>query len=78
MTYILGARCKDGVTLVGDTKVTGDGGADFAYEKKITVQPLTNIVMGSAGIGGLYKEFQNRIVSAILQMEKEKERNSHQ
>lgn len=73
MTYILGARCVDGVVLTGDTKVTVDGGADYAYSKKIMVEPLTNIVMGSAGIGGLYKEFQNRIITAVIQIEKRRE-----
>jgi len=72
MTYILGARCSDGAVLVGDTKVTVEGGADYAYSKKITI-PLTSVVMGSAGLGGLYKEFQNRIVSAVVQMEKNRE-----
>jgi 20S proteasome alpha/beta subunit len=64
MTYILGARCKDGVVLVGDTKVTIGGGTDVEYAKKITF-PLTNVVMGSAGSGGLYKDFQNRVVSKV-------------
>lgn len=77
MTYILGARCKDGVVLVGDTKVTVDGGADYAYEKKITF-PVYNVVMGSAGIGGLYKEFQNRVLTAIVQMEKERLSNEEE
>ncbi len=72
MTYILGARCSDGVVLVGDTKVMIDGGADYTYSKKLTM-PLNNVVMGSAGMGGLYKDFQNRIVSAIVRMEKEAE-----
>lgn len=71
MTYILGARCSDGVVLVGDTKVTIEEGADYAYGKKITM-PLTSIVMGSSGIGGLYMEFQNRIRTAILQIERRK------
>ena len=51
MTYIVGARCSDGVVLIGDTKVTIDSGADYAYSKKITI-PLGNVVMGSAGILG--------------------------
>ena len=72
MTYILGARCSDGVVLVGDTKVTIEGGADFAYSKKIT-RPLATVVMGSAGIGGLYKDFQNRMVSTLIQYDKEQE-----
>ncbi len=68
MTYILGAKCSDGVVLVGDTKVTIEEGADFAYSKKIA-NPLTTVVMGSAGIGGLYKEFQNRILTKIFEIE---------
>lgn len=64
MTYILGAKCSDGVVLVGDTKLTINGGTDFEYSKKITF-PLTNLAMGAAGSGGLYKDFQNRIVSKV-------------
>lgn len=71
MTYILGARCIDGVVLIADTKVTIGEGTDYTFSKKIMVQPLTNIVMGSAGIGGLYKEFQNRVVSSVMQLERE-------
>jgi len=70
MTYILGARCRDGVVLVGDTKVTVGGGTDFQYAKKI-VFPLGNVVMCSAGASGLYKTFQDRIITAIIQMERE-------
>ena len=71
MTYILGARCSDGVVLVGDTKVTIEGGADYAYSKKIST-PLTTVVMGSSGIGGLYKDFQNRIISRVLDIERDR------
>lgn len=70
MTYILGARCSDGVVLVSDTKVTIDEGADYAYSNKLT-NPLTTIVMGAAGIGGLYKDFQNRVISSIVQAERQ-------
>lgn len=65
MTYILGARCKDGIVLVGDTKVTVEGGTDFTFDKKIMVEPLNNIVMASAGSSGLYSEFQSRIRTAV-------------
>ena len=69
MTYILGARCKDGVVLVGDTKVTVGGGTDFQYGRKI-VQPLNNIIMGSAGASGLYKTFQDKIITKLIDMER--------
>lgn len=70
MTYILGARCKDGIVLIGDTKVTVDQGADYTYSRKINC-PLTNVVMASAGISGMYLEFQNRLISEIQKAERE-------
>ncbi len=68
MTFILGARCEDGVVLVGDTKVTIDEGADYAYSKKI-FKPFTSAVIGSAGASGLYKSFQNRMIAAVETIE---------
>jgi 20S proteasome alpha/beta subunit len=35
MTYILGSRCKDGVVLISDRKVTLDFGDDFDYGDKL-------------------------------------------
>lgn len=67
MTYILGARCVDGVVLVGDTKITIDQGADFAYAKKI-ISPLSTIAMGSSGMGGIFKDFQNRVETKALRI----------
>ncbi len=66
MTLIIGARCKDGVVLVGDRKVTIGGGQSFDYSDKIFL-PFTEVVMGSAGYGGLYKSFQNRILNVVAQ-----------
>ena len=34
LTYILGSRCKDGVVLISDRKVTLDFGDDFDYRDK--------------------------------------------
>jgi len=68
MTYILGVRCADGVLLIGDTKVTIDDGADYAYSKKI-FKPFTSVVMGAAGASGLYKSFQDRITYAVTKIE---------
>jgi 20S proteasome alpha/beta subunit len=69
MTYILGARCKDGVVLVADTKVTIGDGTDYTYEKKIT-RLLDNVIMGSSGLGGSGRDFQNRIITAVVGREK--------
>ncbi len=68
MTYILGAKCVDGVVLVSDTKVTIDEGADYAYSKKL-FKPFTSIVMGASGLSGLYMSFQDRMNLAIQNYE---------
>jgi 20S proteasome alpha/beta subunit len=68
MTYILGARCSDGVVLVGDTKITTDEGAKFTFGKKL-FKPFTSVVMGASGISGLYKSFQDRMTVAVQNLE---------
>jgi len=72
MTYILGARCKDGVVLIGDTRITI--GADFEYSKKIIMNALNNVVMGSSGRSGLYRDFQNRIITEVNKLKSEETR----
>lgn len=74
MTFILGARCTDGVVLIGDTKITIDEGADYTYGQKIS-RPFPNgpVIMGAAGMGGLYKDFSNRVLSSIMEMENRKD-----
>jgi 20S proteasome alpha/beta subunit len=68
MTYILGAKCSDGVVLVGDTKITIDNGADYAYSKKL-FKPFNSVVMGASGLSGLYKSFQDRMTLAVTDYE---------
>lgn len=75
MTYIFGARCKDGVVLVGDTKVTVDDGTNYTYGEKIS-QPLNMVVIGSAGMGGLYKDCENRIRAIVKGKEREAKENN--
>lgn len=76
MTYILGARCSNGIVLVGDTKITIGDGTDFTYSKKILVpRGLNNIVMGSAGTKGLYEEFQRRITTRVKLIDETKGSN---
>lgn len=71
MTYIVGAKCTDGICLVGDTKVTIDGGTDYAYAKKI-FSPVSTIVVGAAGASGMYKTFQNRLIVKFQSIMQEK------
>lgn len=59
MTFILGARCADGIVLVADRKMTRSHGSS-TYEQKI-FEEVDNVVMGSAGVVGLYDKFRRRI-----------------
>ena len=68
MTYILGARCCDGVVLVGDTKITIEEGTRFTYGKKL-FKPLRSVVMGASGISGFYSSFQNRMIVHVNEEE---------
>jgi 20S proteasome alpha/beta subunit len=71
MTYILGARCSDGVVLIGDTKITLEGGTKFTYGKKL-FKPFTSVVMGASGISGFYSSFQNRMAVKVREQESQK------
>jgi len=66
MTYILGARCKDGVVLIGDRKVTLEGGTDFSYEDKL-FKDIHPIVVGSSGVAGLFDMFRNRVNAYVAE-----------
>jgi 20S proteasome alpha/beta subunit len=64
MTYILGSNCSDGVVLVGDRKITLDGGASHAYEDKL-FRDISWMVVGSSGVSGLFEKFRERITGFI-------------
>lgn len=62
LTYILGARCKDGVVLVADRKVVHSNSGEENYEPKLF--PLGNpvsVVWGAAGVQAFYDSFTNRV-----------------
>jgi len=48
MTYVLGARCSDGVVLVADRKVTSGDGATVKFESKI-FRETGSIFIGYSG-----------------------------
>ena len=52
MTYVLGAKCTDGVVLVSDTKITTHYGNDDSYDDKITGE--TKRINGSFGFKGAF------------------------
>ena len=66
MTLIIGMIYKEGLILIGDTKISG--GADEAYDNKI-VAPVAglNVAVGSAGFTQLAKDFNLKIYHLVQQ-----------
>jgi proteasome subunit B (beta)-like protein len=59
MTFILGSRCKDGVVLVADRKVTllhNEIGFDFDRDKLYGI--LSHIILGSSGSTDSFELFR--------------------
>jgi len=76
MTLIIGARCKDGVVIVGDLKVVE--GTHITTEEKIT-QLTPDIYVGGAGVREIIDKFNERIPSVLeerraLNLDKMKEK----
>lgn len=62
MTYILGARCRDGVVLIGDKK-TLRGSIPSEHDKLIQIFP--NVIMGGAGTRGIVERFSDEIKNKV-------------
>lgn len=75
MTLIIGSKCHDGIVLVGDTKITVEGGTSYSYTKKI-VAPSKEIVIATAGSTGFARTFQSRLILGIGKISKQKEKES--
>ncbi len=61
MTYIIGARCKDGVVLVSDRRVSR--GTVIKTGDKL-FKPLRNVVIGAAGATGI----SNTLIESLVGM----------
>lgn len=59
MTLIIGARCKDGVVLIGDRKVTG--GIKEYTNKIMRLSPTEPVVFTAAGVQFLFEEFLTEV-----------------
>ncbi|WP_205098383.1 hypothetical protein [Candidatus Nitrosotenuis uzonensis] len=59
MTLIIGARCKDGVVLIGDRKVTG--GVKPYTDKIKRLSSSEKIVFTAAGVQFLFEEFLTEV-----------------
>jgi 20S proteasome alpha/beta subunit len=68
MTLIIGIKCKDGVVLVSDTKITDTESTSPSYDSKI-LTPLENtpFIVGAAGYSDLFKEFNRKIPLVVNQ-----------
>jgi 20S proteasome alpha/beta subunit len=64
MTFILGSRCKDGVVLVADSKVTINEGEDFDESKKLFGE-IRHVVYGSSGDAGMFELFRGYVMDYI-------------
>ena len=64
MTYILGARCKDGVVLVADRRFTVDEGSQYEYDNEI-LSNIPGIVIGFSGSRGVFEDFRNKVLNHV-------------
>ncbi|MFA6989810.1 MAG: hypothetical protein WC197_07055 [Candidatus Gastranaerophilaceae bacterium] len=66
MTLILGIKYKDGIVLIGDTKITQ--GSSYYYDNKIEA-PVSGIkvAVGSAGLTALSKDFNRKVNDLVTQ-----------
>ena len=60
MTLIIGSRCSDGVVLVSDRMVTGDGGGRREFRDKLAYN-VDSVVWGAAGNMAYFESFRTRV-----------------
>lgn len=60
MTYVLGARCSDGVVLIADTKMTVNGGVNNKFGDKITGE-LVGVLTGFSGLRDQFEPFRSQL-----------------
>lgn len=72
MTFILGARCQDGIALVADTKFTVEAGSGNEFDWKIAGE-LHGVLTGFSGAREPFEEFRIRLREYRLQLEKKEE-----
>jgi 20S proteasome alpha/beta subunit len=73
LTLILGARCIDGVVLVGDSKITDVMGTLLRYESKY-VGVLRNVIFGYAGGVHMFNVFERYVVGDVVMLRDSEER----
>jgi 20S proteasome alpha/beta subunit len=73
LTYIFGARCKDGVVMVADRKIKNEDGSYDFRQAKLFFGPHP-VVWGAAGSTGLAKSFINRVDIEVANLESQRQR----
>lgn len=64
MTYILGARCDDGVVMIADRRITIEGGRAYQYADKL-ISDLKNVTIGFSGSTGKFNRFRTKVRNYI-------------
>jgi hypothetical protein len=69
MTCIIGGRCKDGVALIADKKITNEETCQDEYRDKLFIFKKDYfyypIVIGSSGTVGLFDKFKNKAIGEL-------------
>jgi 20S proteasome alpha/beta subunit len=84
MTFVLGSRCKDGVVLVADRKITSTNEFDsisFDYKNKL-FGILDGVIFGSSGSTDTFELFREHVIQqvrkSITEMFAYDQRNHHE
>jgi 20S proteasome alpha/beta subunit len=64
MTFILGSRCKDGVVLIADRKITIGEGEDYDECDKLFGE-IRHVICGSSGDAGMFELFRGYVMDYI-------------
>jgi len=65
LTLILGARCIDGVVMIGDSKITDVMGTLLRYGPKYA-GALRNVIFGYSGVVDMFKVFGRYLVGDVV------------
>lgn len=65
MTFIMGAKCSDGVVMVGDRRITAGDGSVRELRDKIFFD-VDSVVWGAAGVLNYFESFKERVKVAII------------
>ena len=69
MTCIIGGKCRDGIVLIADKKITNEETCQDEYRDKLFIFQKDNfyypIVVGSSGTVALFDKFKNKAIEEL-------------